>query len=77
MTNHDFWLIVMAVATTRVYDWIKAKLKASKERKERPYKWACVDCRERNDGSAFSCSANDVTALDRMILAHKATHVND
>jgi len=54
------------------FSWLLIKLSYwwDKRQEERrlPYKWKCLEC---VNGSSFSCAANDVVALDAMVLKHK------
>jgi hypothetical protein len=71
MTWSYFFLIFIGVVSEKMYQLIKKWVLFLKDERSRPYKWSCVDCREQ-EGNRFDCSANDVTALDNMILAHKS-----
>jgi len=63
---HDAFLIFAGIVSERLHNkW--------RNRDKNPYKWDCVDCREKN--GMFRCSANSIEAIDAMILNHKeASH---
>jgi hypothetical protein len=47
------------------------KIKEWLENRKVPYSWSCMEC---TDGNKFTCRANDVRALDHMVVEHKGIH---
>jgi hypothetical protein len=71
MNWHDLFTVIVAVIATRTHLWLKNKIR---ERREKlPWEYMCFACFEA--GNTFYCSANEVAALDGMIIAHRtASH---
>lgn len=68
----SFWQILimvgMGVFSEKTYQWLRVWWS---ERKT-PYRWVCMEC--QNKGAKFYCAANNVAAVDAMVLAHQRAH---
>jgi hypothetical protein len=67
-----FGLIFYGVMIEKLYQWIRRWALGKKH--DLPYSWVCTECFDSDGISSFTCSSNDIEALDRIINEHKKNH---
>lgn len=64
MDIHDLIVVIISVASTRAYLWVK-------ERRRGFFKWSCPECK---DGNIFNVRTNSANGLKKLILSHQQVH---